>query len=104
MAYHVELSDRAQRDIVAAYDYIAADAPQAAIDFRYGLQAQINFLNIFPERCGLAPEDQYRDETIRQTFYKSYRILFIIRGETVHVVHIRHGARREMTAKETDDL
>lgn len=39
MAYHVELSERAQYDIVAAYDYIAADALQAATIFRYGLQA-----------------------------------------------------------------
>jgi plasmid stabilization system protein ParE len=94
MVYHVEISGRAQRDIVAIYDYIAADAPHAAMDFRYGLQAQINFLSVFPERCGLAPEGHYRDGTIRQTFYKSYRILFIIQGETVYVVHIRHGARR----------
>ena len=104
MAYHVELSERAQRDIVAAYDYIAAEAPQAAIDFRYGLQERIDFLKVFPQRCGLAPEDQHRDETIHQTFYKSYRILFILRGDTVHVVHIRHGARQELTAKETGEL
>ena len=44
MAYHVELSERAQRDIVAAYEYIAAEATQAAIDFRYGLQERINSL------------------------------------------------------------
>jgi len=104
MAFHVELSERAQRDIVAAYDYMAAEVPQAAIDFRYGLQDRIDFLEVFPERCGLAPEDPYRNETIRQTFYKRYRILFIVRGETVHVVHVRHGARRPMSRNETRDL
>jgi len=83
MAYHVELSERAQRDIVAAYEFIAAETPQAAIDFRHGLEKQVGFLSVFPLRCGLAPEDRYRDETIRQTFYKGYRILFIIREETV---------------------
>jgi plasmid stabilization system protein ParE len=54
MAFHVELSERSQRDIEAAYEYIAAEASQAAADFRYGLQAQINFLKVFPLRCGLA--------------------------------------------------
>ena len=104
IAYHVELSNRAQRDIEAAYEHIAADAPQTAIDFRHGLQGKINFLKVFPQRCGVAPEDKYRDETIRQTVHKSYRILFVIRDDSVHVIHVRHGARREMTAKETKDL
>jgi plasmid stabilization system protein ParE len=54
MAFHVEPSERSQRDIKAAYEYIAAEASQAAADFRYGLQAQINFLKVFPLRCGLA--------------------------------------------------
>lgn len=104
MAYHVDLSQRAQRDFGTAYDYIAAEAPQAAIDFRYGLQERVDSLKTFPQRCSIAPEDQHRDETIRQTFYKSYRVMFIIRDETVYVVHIRHGARREMTAEETAEL
>jgi len=104
MTYHVNLSKRAQRDIVGVYEYIAKDAPQVAIDFRYGLEARINLLKIFPKRCGLAPEDQHHHETIRQILYRTYRILFIIRDETVYIVHVRHGARREMSPKETDSV
>jgi plasmid stabilization system protein ParE len=50
-----------------------------------------------PERCPLAPEDALHAEEIRELFYGKlpgrYRILFTVRHESVHVLHIRHGAR-----------
>jgi plasmid stabilization system protein ParE len=59
---------------------------------------QIATLANFPERCGLAPESEHFDEEIRQLPYGKrpnvYRILFVIRGDTVHVLHVRHGSRR----------
>jgi hypothetical protein len=69
MAFHVELSERSQRDIEAAYEYIAAEASQAAADFRYGLQAQSTFSKSF--RCAAAwlfdaeQSDTPRDRLIR---------------------------------------
>jgi hypothetical protein len=46
----------------------------------------------------LAPENEYFPEEIRNLFYgkrrNAYRIIFTIRGDTVHVLHVRRGARQ----------
>jgi plasmid stabilization system protein ParE len=42
---------------------------------------------------GLAYEDRFFSETIRQRLFDSYKILFAIREDTVHVLHIRHQAQ-----------
>jgi plasmid stabilization system protein ParE len=40
-----------------------------------------------------APENRSFKREIRQLLYDQYRILFTIRGRTVRVLHVRHGAR-----------
>ncbi len=59
----------------------------------YGIRAAIRDLATSAEMCGVAYEDRYFAETIRQRLYDSYKILFAIRGEHVHVLHIRHQAQ-----------
>jgi len=60
----------------------------------------INSLAQCPERCPLAPENEHVIEEIRQLLYGRqrdvYRILCTIGGETVHVLHIRHGAPQHL--------
>ena len=60
------------------------------------MYAKIESLELFPERCSQAPEDEHLPVTIRNTFYGSYRIIFTIRGNVVCVVHIRHGHRQPL--------
>lgn len=42
-------------------------------------------------------ESQEFDEDIRQMLYGKrphiYRVLFVVRGDVVYVLHVRHGAR-----------
>jgi plasmid stabilization system protein ParE len=45
------------------------------------------------QACGLAYEDRFFAETIRQRLFDSYEILFVIREDRVHVLHIRHQAQ-----------
>ncbi|MAS05952.1 MAG: hypothetical protein CL534_14910 [Ahrensia sp.] len=52
-----------------------------------------------PERCPLAPENgKWGTEELRQLLYQEYpskyRILFHIADNTVHILQVRHGARR----------
>jgi plasmid stabilization system protein ParE len=58
----------------------------------YGLRAAIWDLGSSAEQCGVAYEDRFFAETIRQRLFDSYKILFAIREDTVHVLHIRHQA------------
>ncbi len=57
-----------------------------------------------PARCPLAPENDEFEEEIRELLYGKrqhrYRILFTIRGETVIVLHIRHGAREHLKGED----
>jgi plasmid stabilization system protein ParE len=59
----------------------------------YGIRAAIRDLAMSAQQCGLAYEDRFFAETIRQRLFDSYKILFAIREDTVHVLHIRHQAQ-----------
>ncbi len=58
-----------------------------------GIRAAIRELATLAAQCGLAYEDQYFAEPIRQRLYDAYKILFTIRENRVHVLHIRHQAQ-----------
>ena len=98
MTYHVIIQPNAEAEIAAAYRYRHAQAPQAAVRWLAGIGGAIMSLEQFPACCPLAPENGYFAEEIRRLLYGTrrdvFRILFTIREETVHVLHIRHGAQQ----------
>lgn len=87
----------ASGEIEQAFLWIAERNPDAAVKWFTGLQKVIQSLETFPERCPLAPENDAFKEEIRQLVYGRrggrYQIFFTIRGDAVHVLHVRHGAR-----------
>jgi plasmid stabilization system protein ParE len=98
MTYRVIIQPNAEAELDAAYRYRHARAPQAAVQWFVGIVEAINSLERFPMRCPLAPENGHFAEEIRQLLYGArrdvFRILFTIQGDTVHVLHIRHGAQQ----------
>jgi plasmid stabilization system protein ParE len=98
MTYRVIIQPTAEAELEAAYRRIRDHAPAAAARWFNGMVEAINTLQDFPARCPLAPENGHFAEEIRQLLYgrgrDPYRILFTIGEEAVHVLHIRHGARR----------
>ena len=87
----------AQQDIEEAYLWLAEREPNAADRWFNGIYDAIGSLEMFPERCPLAPESNFLDTKIREIFHgrrqHKYRILFTVSGNDVHVLHVRHGAR-----------
>lgn len=59
----------------------------------FGIRAAIRDLAASAKECGPAYEDRFFAETIRQRLFDSYKILFVIRADRVHVLHIRHQAQ-----------
>jgi plasmid stabilization system protein ParE len=55
-----------------------------------GIQAAITDLAVSAERHGPAYEDRFFTDLIRHRLYESYKILFTIRDDRVHVLHVRH--------------
>ena len=87
----------AERDIEDAYLWLAERDEETAVRWYNRLLAVIFSLETFPDRCPLAPESRFFKSEIRQIFHgrrqHKYRILFDTRGDTVRVLHLRHGAR-----------
>lgn len=87
----------AQRDIAEAYLWLAEREPDAADRWFNSIYSTIGSLEIFPERCPLAPESKTLRTEIREIFHgrrqHKYRILFMVTTDEVHVLHVRHGAR-----------
>lgn len=102
MVFRVELSERAQRDISAIYDWLCSEQAGDAGERWFGaLRLAIASLSDVPSRCPVAPENRDASVTVRQLLYgrrpHTYRILSAIEGDVVQVLHIRHARRRPAT-------
>ena len=104
MAYTVEFSARARRDIDEIVAYIQADSPIDATRWRQRLEAKLASLRTMPESCGLAPENVVSRFEIRQLLHGRYRILLTVREQQVVILTIRHGSRRFIDGVEIDAI
>jgi plasmid stabilization system protein ParE len=102
MAYRVKLMPRAQRDLSEIYDWIGAESSNAAFAWYRRLRESIGTLGNSPRPCPISPEDP----NLRHLLYGEkphvYRVIYRVleKQRQVHVLHIRHGARRAFKAKE----
>lgn len=94
----VEITALAEADLETVYLRIREDSPARAAAWRQGLLQAAQALEQFPQRCPLAPESGATLE-IRQLLYGRYRVLFTITHDIVYILHIRHTARRPLTAE-----
>jgi plasmid stabilization system protein ParE len=102
MAYRIEFSRRAEVDVEEAFLYIHADSPLNAIAWRRGLQEELRPLQRSPESFPFAPEEHDLRIELRQMLYGRYRVLYQVRGSTVYVLTVRHGARRFLTSDDVE--
>ena len=87
----------AQQDIAEAHGWLAERDAGAADRWFNSIYDTIGSLEMFPERCPLAPESKFFNCEIREAFHGrrhyKYRILFTVTEAEVHILHVRHGAR-----------
>lgn len=97
MKYRVIVQPGAENELEEACRWIAEDSPDHAAAWFNGWVDALKTLAHSPRRCAKAPEDPFFEEEIRQLLYGKrrgvYRILFTIRKNEVHVLHVRHSAR-----------
>lgn len=94
MSYTVTITGPAQDDIRGVVAYIAERSPAGARSWRNALDGCLVRVRTRPESAGMAPESGQFQEAIRQAIFKTrsgrpYRIVFVIRGESVHVLRVR---------------
>jgi toxin ParE1/3/4 len=103
MAYRVNITPRAERDLENLYDAIAANRSRAALTWYRGFKRAILGLEKYPNRCPVAPESAKLRHLLYGRKPHIYRAIFRIleKQKEVEVLHIRHRARQKIRA---DDL
>lgn len=99
MPHLVELSVRAERDLVRVFESIDGANSEPARRWYRGLFTAIGSLSEMPERCPVTPESDRHRHLLYGNYPDVYRIIFKIdnRQHKVVINHIRHGARSEFT-------
>jgi plasmid stabilization system protein ParE len=98
VAYLVELTVRAERDLDYLYERLAASDSTAAARWFNGLEEAIHTLERFPRRCPAAPERKRTKRPLRNLLYGAkpdvYRVVYEIDEphNVVRILTIRHGA------------
>ncbi len=99
MAYLVNITGRAERDLAELYRLIKAEYSDTALNWYRGLVVAILSLKEKPNRCAVTPET----ESCRHLLYGQkphiHRVIFRIleKQKIVEVIHIRYGARQEFS-------
>ena len=106
--FQVIILPSAERDIGEAYEWwVDQNEEEAAVRWYNRLLEVVFSLDTFPERCPLAPESKFLNAEIREIFHRrrqhKYRILFTVAADTVHVLHVRHGARLALGESEPEN-
>jgi len=98
MAYRVEITARAERDLADIYGHIHAESsPQAATWFNGMAKAMIG-LEQYPKRAPITPENRGLRHLLYGKKPNVYRIIFKIDEKTsaVFILHIRAPGRDRM--------
>jgi plasmid stabilization system protein ParE len=102
MAYLIEFSARASRDLEILYIEKNAAESRAASRWYNELEEAVYALAEYPFRCPVAPEARRARRKLRHLLYgeksRVYRVIYEVdeRRKVVWVLHIRHGARRKI--------
>lgn len=104
MAFAVRLAPRAVGDAERIYRRVVQAAPLAGQRWYNRLIESLHSLAELPERCEVVERLTTTNRTVRKLLFgrkpHTYRIYFDIVENTVWILHIRHGARREAREKE----
>lgn len=110
MAYRIEITLPAEKDIYLAYERIKNLAPHLSAEWLRGLFKTIFSLQEMPDRCAFAPEAVILKLPIRNLLYGKrsarYRIIFDFQDNVeiasrVRILRVWHGARDRI---KTEDL
>ena len=91
MVHRVRWSPRAADDLEAIADYISLDSPAYAKSVVKTILEITRKLSQFPLAGRMVPE--FNDESIREWFAYSYRIIYRVDQNVITVAAIVHGRR-----------
>lgn len=91
--YRIVTEPSALADIAKHYRYLEENAHSPDYPDRWfeEIEAAIFGLGDFPLSFARAPEDVEFQEEIRHRVVGSYRVIFTVMDDRVHVLHVRHS-------------
>ncbi len=96
--FRVIVTPKAADDIRQEHQWLQERNPRAAGEWLSGIRKLVLGLASMPESHVVAPESAEFDVEIRRALYghaTRWRVYFTITGETVQVLHVRHGRRSD---------
>src|SRR5581483_10887584 len=100
MTYRVIFQPRAILSLEAQYQHIALHNPRAAASWFNRFVAALESLAESPERCAVARESELVGREVRQFLFgrrtSVRRAFFLIEGDTVRILAIRHSAQADI--------
>jgi plasmid stabilization system protein ParE len=109
MTYRVIIQPVAERNIRQQVEWIVAqsNSPATALRWARSIRAKVDTLKTSPLRCPIDPDAEAYGEEVRILLHgkrsKKFRIYFVIRGDAVHIVAVRHSAQQGLADDLEDD-
>lgn len=103
MTYDVRVSARAERELEQAYLWYRANVAERADEWYNGFLDALTSLEHSADSHPLIPEPHSFRSDVRHLLYgrqRNWRAIFVIRGGTVVVLHIRHASRQPLRLDE----
>jgi len=105
MSFRVEITEAAYRDLDEILRWLSGRSLQTATLFTRRFEKALSRLENFPLSCGLAYENAFVDEELRHLLFglrkgRSYRALFVVRGEIVTILRIRGPGQRTVSPED----
>ena len=94
--YEVVVTPFAAANIREAHEWLSAKSPDYADRWLAAIREKILSLDTLPESHAVAQESAAFEVEIRQLPVgrgTPWKVFFTVEGSTVHVLHVRHGAR-----------
>lgn len=90
------------RTLRQALGYVARQSPPNAEKLRQRLVHAPRRLEQFPESGQRVPE--FEQDHVRELIVKSYRIIYLVRGDTCFIAYVVHGSRDLPSLLSLEDL
>jgi len=107
MTYRVHLTAQAEADIDRIFDWLFQRSPEGARRWYEAFWESAERLKSNPLSSALAPEDDGFPEEVRQMLFKTrqgrtYRALFVIRVDSVHILCVRGPGERPVKPEDIE--
>jgi plasmid stabilization system protein ParE len=99
MTYRVELTGQAEADIDRIFVWLSERSPEGARRWYESFRVATDRLTTAPHARALAPESEDFGEELRHMLFgtrrgRTYRALFVIRGDLVQILCVRGPGQR----------